>query len=129
MRAFGLELRKVKHLRTQELYKDVDKVLDRYKIPANGVSQQVQEHAIGHALHKMLSVKSSFDVCCIRDCSDIAQIVISSERLKVYSSIHCMNWSDMTEEFRVMIVSMVLDDFRSILSPQEEEEIQSIIIQ
>lgn len=128
MRAFGLELRKIKHYKTENLYEDVDRVLKSYNTPKGGVSHDVQTQSIAHSLQKMLSTQKHFDICTIKECAEMAQIVISVERLRVYKPLHCMDWSEMTDEFRQIIVAMVLDDFRPVLSPQEENDIQSIVI-
>lgn len=129
MKAFGLELRSVRSVSCKNLYEDVDKVLGKANIVSSGgVSKELQTDAIGHSLHKMMNVKNYFDICTVDKCADIAQVVISKERNDIYKSIHCMNWNDMTDDFRLKIIAMVLDDFRSVLSPEEEENIRTIKI-
>lgn len=39
--------------------------------------------------------------------------------MKVYQTQHCIDWSEMTNEFRQMLVAMVLDDFRCVLNPSD----------
>lgn len=117
LQKLGLEIRKVGS--TSNLYRDVDLILQNHHVPSGGVSSNVQVASVAHSLQRMLNTKSSFDVCCIRDCAEICQIVIPADRLAVYRSIHCMNWSEMLPDFRQMITAMVLDDFRQILNPTE----------
>jgi hypothetical protein len=128
MRKFGFELRKINSLTTKDLYEDIDRILSDNEIPTGGVTAEVQTDAIGHSLHKMFNSKSSFNVCTVRECAEISQIIISKERMDIYITIHCMDWSEMVENFRQQIVAMILDDFRSVLSPQEEKDIQTINI-
>lgn len=117
---FGLELRKKNSVNIKSLYNDVDKVLRAYNIPQGSVSQETQISTVAHALQKMISTQNYFDVCTIERCAKICQIVIPVERQRVYSAIHCMHWSEMTEDYRKSIVAMVLDDFRTVLNPEEE---------
>jgi len=112
---FGLEIRKAGSVKN--LYRDVDIVLSTNGIPSGGVSTEVQVNTIGHALHKMLQPGATFYVCDVQKCAQIAGIHISKERLDIYSSIHCMKWSEMLPDFRQQVMAMVLDDFRSVLNP------------
>jgi hypothetical protein len=100
----------------ESLYKEVDLVLKKFEIGVS-VSQSVQTQTVAHALQKMFCSETHFDVCTIRSCAELCQIVIPKERMAVYSSIHCMRWSEMLPDYRQMIIAMVLDDFRSILNP------------
>ena len=115
MRAFGLELRKIGS--RAELFSEVDRTLNKAGIVSPGqVSADMKVGTVAHALNKMMKVESHFSVCTIRECARLCQVNISSERMNVYSSIHCMNWNDMMEDYRQTIVAMVLDDFRTVLS-------------
>jgi len=110
----GLEIRK---LDLNNLYKDVDAILSNYGIRSGEINTTVQINATVHSLQKMLSVDSYLDVCCIRDCASLCQICISSERMKVYHTQHCVYWNTMLPDFRQMLVAMILDDFRCVLNP------------
>jgi hypothetical protein len=116
LRKFGLEIRKTGDVKNR--YSDVDLVLHKAGIEKGGVSTTVQTQAIAHALQKMFSSDKHMDVCTIRECAKIAQIVISEERMEIYSSQHCTNWSEMLPDFRATLAAMILDDFRDILNPQ-----------
>ena len=118
LQKLGLEVRKLGNL--DNLYKDVDMVLRNYNVPTNGINTCVQAATVAHSLQKMLKVESHFSVCTIKNCSELCQVCIAKERMQVYSSIHCMNWNDMLPDYRQMIVAMVLDDFRSVLCPQND---------
>ncbi len=111
----GLEIRKSGSL--NNLYKDVDMVLNNYGIKTGEINVNVQVNATAHSLQKMLNTESHFSVCCIRECASLCQIVISNERMKLYQTQHCVYWKEMTSEFRQMLVAMVLDDFRCVLNP------------
>lgn len=112
----GLEIRKLGNL--NNLYKDVDMVLSNYNVPVNGINATIQAATVAHSLQKMLQTQNYFDICCVRNCAELCQICIDKERMKVYQSIHCINWNEMLPDYRQMIVAMVLDDFRSVLNPQ-----------
>lgn len=115
MKKFGLEIRKANTI--GGLYEDIDKVL--VNVPVGSVSKEIQTQAITHALQKMIKVQNYFDVCTIDACIKIGQVHISSERRDIYHSQHCISWNEMTDEFRTLLVAMVLDDFRNILNPQQ----------
>ncbi len=115
LQKFGLEIRKIGSL--QNLYKDVDNVLANYKIPPNSINTGVQSLTVAHSLQKMMNVDSHISVCTIKDCAILCGLVIPKERMLVYSAVHCMHWNEMTPEYRQVITSMILDDFRSILDP------------
>lgn len=112
MKAFGIEIRKYGSVAS--LYQEVDKSLGSLK--PGEVDKQTQIMTVAHALQKMISIQNYFSVSTVRDCAEVCQIVISKERLSVYSSIHCMNWNEMLPEYRQRIVAMVLDDFITVLN-------------
>lgn len=111
----GLEIRKIGSL--NNLYKDIDRVLNNYSIKHGEVNANVQALAVAHSLQKMLSVDKYCDVCCIKECAKMCQICISCERMQIYQTQHCIYWKDMLPDFRQMLFAMILDDFRSILNP------------
>ena len=111
----GLEIRKLGSL--NNLYKDVDIVLSNYGIKSGEINANVQSNAVAHSLQNMLKPERYFSFCCIRDCAALCQIRISAERIKLYETQHCISWSEMTNEFRQMLVAIILDDFRSVLNP------------
>lgn len=113
----GLEIRKLGSL--NNLYKDVDMVLTNYGIKTGEINTTVQVNATAHSLQKMLSVDKYCDVCCIKECASLCQVCISAERMKVYSTQHCVYWKEMMPDFRQMLVAMILDDFRRVLNPSD----------
>ena len=113
----GLEIRKLGSL--NNLYKDVDTVLSNYGIKSGEINTTVQVNATAHSLQKMLSVDKYLDVCCIKECASLCHVCISAERMKVYQTQHCVYWSQMTNDFRQMLVAMILDDFRCVLNPSD----------
>jgi hypothetical protein len=117
MQAFGIEIRKSNSL--GNLYQDVDRTLANSGIlPGQAISKNVQVQAVAHALQKMIRVENYFSVCTIDSCIDVAQIHVPKERYSVYRTAHCINWNDMTPDYRQILIAMVLDDFRSILCTQ-----------
>lgn len=118
----GLEIRKIGSL--SGLYRDIDQVLKSHKILSGEINATVQVNATAHALQRMLSTTKYCDITTINECADLCQIVISKERLKVYRTMHCVHWNEMTDEFRQMLVAMILDDFRCVLNPVEIDAIQ-----
>lgn len=110
---FGIEIRKAG--RTDNLFRDVDMVLRNAGIPSKGVSKETQRATVAHALHRMIKPNHWLDVCCIRDCVDVCQVCVSSERMAIYRASHCIHWNDMDPDFRTTLIAMVLDDFREVL--------------
>lgn len=115
----GLEIRKKNTI--GNLYADVDKTLLANGLKNGEVSVGLQSQAVAHSLQKMMKPNSHFSICTIRECMEVSKIVIPQERIDVYHSIHCVHWSEMLPEFRQMIIAMILDDFRAILNPNNEE--------
>lgn len=115
-RLFGLEVRRTGNISSENLYKDVDTVLNKYNIPSKGVTKDLQIQAIAHSLQEMLQPNKHFSICTIDKCIKICKVHISAERYNIYSSMHCVNWRDMTEDFRMSLTAMILDDFREVLS-------------
>lgn len=113
MNAFGIEIRRTGQV--SGFFSEVDNVLSRYGIPQGGVNADVQRTAVAHALQRMLQADHWFDVSCVRDCQKVCQVVISAERMAIYSTAHCMHWSAMLPDYRNQLLAMVLDDFRSVL--------------
>lgn len=116
LQKFGIEIRKIGN--TENLYKDVDAVLKNYNIPKGSVNTDIQVQTIAHALQKMLKTDRHFSICTVRECVKISQIIISEERMNIYSAAHCLNWNEMLPDYRNMLVAMLLDDFRTILNPE-----------
>lgn len=119
MKAFGIEIRRTGQI--NDLYSDVDACLNKFNIETKQVSKEVQTLSIAHSLQKMISVQNYFCVCTVKTCSEISQIQISKERMDIYQSQHCVHYSEMTPEFRQVLIAMVLDDFRPILNPTNNE--------
>lgn len=115
LQRLGIEVRKVGNL--NNLYNDVDLVLKNYSIPPKTTSGVVQANAVAHSLQKMLQSDNYFSVSTIQHCASLCQIFISYERMQLYQTQHCMQWNEMTEDFRQQLVAMVLDDFRGVLNP------------
>ena len=121
MKAFGLELRRSNTL--VGLYEEVDNTLAKFNVQKGGVSSTMARDTVAHALQKMIK-GSHLSICTVDRISSVCGVIIPAERRNVYSSIHCMNWNEMTPEYRQEIVAMLLDDFRSVLMPEEITEIQ-----
>ena len=114
IKSVNIEIRKIGN--TKSLYEEVDRILGKNDINYQQVSDTDKYLTIAHAIQKMLNVESYFDVTTIRNCSQVANIIIQEERMHVYRTIHCIYWSQMTPEFRTRVIAMVLDDFRTVLN-------------
>jgi len=110
VRTLGIELRKIGSIAA--IYNDVDAVL------ANTDNHMIAQQTTAHALNKMLKPSAHMSVCTIRECAKVAHVCIPAENMNVYSSVHCMDWNEMTPEFRQLLVAMILNDFRGILDTQ-----------
>lgn len=110
---FGIEIRKIGTVTA--LYEDVDKILQNHDV-------NVKRQTVAHALQKMLKPGNWLNVCSIKECAKVANVYIEQERMDIYRAVHCVNWNEMTDEYRQLIMAMVLDDFRCVLNPKEEIE-------
>lgn len=119
MKKFGYELRKIGNVKA--LYDDVDMILSKHEInPQDHISKMVQTQTASHMLHKMFKPDRWVDVCNIKTCASLCCICIKEERMEVYNIAHCMHWSEMTEDYRELLMAMIMDDFRCILNVTEE---------
>jgi hypothetical protein len=114
---FGIEIRRKGDITS--LYKDVNTTLQRAGVLGGIIPEHIQATSVAHSIQKMLS-SPRFDICTIRDCSKLVGLVIPSERMSLYSTQHCIDWSEMLPEFREVMVAMVLDDFKAVLNPEKE---------
>lgn len=123
LKKLGIEIRKIGD--SKAFYRDVDSVLAAGGIKTGEITFDIQASAAAHSLQKMFT-SSYFDVCTIRNCSDLCGIIISKERMLVYQTQHCIHWNEMLPEFRQQIMAMVMDDFRPIFGEIPEEAITDI---
>lgn len=117
---FGLEIRRKGNI--ANLYSDVDTVLARAGVMKGQVPAHIQASSVAHALQKMLA-GNYFDICTVNKCAEVVGLHIPSERKRVYDAQHCVHWSDMLPEFREVVVAMLLDDFREVLTFDNAKEV------
>jgi len=60
------------------------------------------------ALRKMFGNSGHFDICTIRTCCDILNVIPDQEIINSMSAVHCIDYSEMTEEFRSWLFSETL---------------------
>lgn len=111
MEIFNIQIRKVGNF--SSLYKEIDGLLAKNKIISGEVGRSIQQQAVAHSLQNMFKEKY-FNVVTVQDCASLANIKISSQRKDVYRSQHCINWGDMTTDFKEVLIAMVMDDFREL---------------
>lgn len=101
------------------MFDDVDRVLRQYGMEEEPVSRKVRVKTVAHALNRMMKMDKWMDVTTIKSSAEICNICIPKERMRIYKTIHCVHWNEMEKEYRTMIIAMVLDDFREILTSTE----------
>lgn len=116
MKGFGLELRKTTGVSAKSLFADVDRILAASGVTPGSVGGKVQQQAVAHSLQNMMKPDKYFDVCTVRNCANVCGVVVSRERMDVYSSQHCIHWNEMLPDFRATLCAMILDDFREVLT-------------
>lgn len=121
----GLEIRKINKIDFNSLYRDVDTVLQKANITKLSVGNDIKKQTLLHGMNKMFQPSGFLDICDIRKWSEMLGVCIQKERVEIYSSLHCIHWNDMEEDYRKNIIAMIFDDFRAVLNP---EEINAIII-
>lgn len=112
MQIFNLELRKIGD--SDSLLKEVDSILLSHGMVSGQVSIKVANETAAHSLQKMFKKDQYFDVCTVKNCASATAINISSARQAIYSAAHCIRWGDMTDDYKQILIAMVMDDFRSI---------------
>ena len=69
------------------------------------VNDVVQQQAVAHALQNMFKPSGYLNICCIKECAELCGIYIESKRLQLYTTQHCISWSDMIPEFRQTVIA------------------------
>lgn len=93
----------------EDLYKEVDIVL--------GNAKDIETKVLACGLKNMFAPNKHLDVCFIRQASELFGIHIDKKRMLIYGQLHCIDWSAMEEDVRSTVMSLILDDFRTILNP------------
>jgi len=119
MEIFSLQIRKSGNYDT--IYQDVDKILAKSQVVSGGISKEFKKQSVAYALRKMINNKNYFDVSIVREACEASGIHISTERVNLYRLAHCMNWGDMTDDYRQTLIAMIMDDFRSLFINKETE--------
>lgn len=104
------------------LYDEVDILIDKFMISGGNVPPNLKIEAVISSLKKMFS-KEFFDICVIKDCSELLGLKLSEQRIIFYRTQHCVYWKDMDPKFRDALIAMIFDDFRSKLNLSEDKKI------
>jgi hypothetical protein len=114
---FGIELRRKGSI--TNLYGDITSVLAKAGVNGSIIPVEIQTASVAHSLQKMFA-STYFNICVVNDCAKLVKLRIPQERLNVYQTQHCVNWSEMLPEYKQVLVAMVLDDFREVLNPVKD---------
>lgn len=96
-----------------------DTVLSKYGMQPWETNNLAKKAWAITALQKMINRDRHFSVCTITDVCELCEIHLSTDRRNYYSSIHCTDWGEMTQDVKEMTVAMILDDFRKVLMYEE----------
>ncbi len=118
---FNFQIRKLDNF--DSVYKDVDRILAKHDIVSGGVSKKITTQGVAHSLQEMIKNKGYFDICTVKKAAELASIHLSSERNKLYSVAHCINWGDMTDDYKQCLIAMVMDDFRELFLSTDSKDI------
>ena len=118
------ELRLVNPKDPKFILESIDKFLAEKNITQGRVTYDVAKQTAAYVLQKMLTSRH-FSVCAIRECAEVLKLRISSERMRVYNAIHCVNYGDMEDDYRQTLIAMVIDDFRELLTKNNIYEVES----
>jgi hypothetical protein len=97
----------------QAVLSSVDSYLKERKIEKGQVPFDVSVMAVATSIQEMIQEKSYFCVCTIRNARNLLKINISTQRMDYYEVLHCVDWSEMTEQVRQDTIAMVLELFLS----------------
>ena len=117
MQLLGLQIHKQGDF--SAIYQGVDSILKKNNIVSGEVSKKAAIQGVSHSLQKMIKHERHFSVCTIDSCCDVASIKLSRQRRDFYSNAHCLNWGDMTEEYKQTLIAMIMDDFRTLFLEDE----------
>lgn len=110
LQRLGIDIRKIGS--TKNLMSDVDLILKSNGMERRTVDPFLALDAIRHALHQMMKPDNFFSVCVMDKAIAVLKIHITSERMNIYRSVHCVHWNNMLESFRTTLIAMILDDLR-----------------
>ena len=94
----------------QALLKATDAVIKRYG--EHDVPDKIKGQATLSALKSMFS-KNHFSVCGLRDMAKLNGASISAEHDDLFSTLHCVDFADMTAETREYLFAICINYFRS----------------
>ncbi len=106
----------------KSLYDEVDNLLDRYGITKNSIPPEVKITALVGSLKKLFN-KKYFDICMLKECLMLFDLKITDERMNIYRTQHCIDWGEMEEDFKNIMIAMILDDFRQVLNKKETKQL------
>lgn len=118
LQKLGIEIRKIGDIKG--LYAEVDLTLGKMGIRPLSIGIDMQKYTVAHSLQHMIGHSTHFSICTITSCAKLCGIIIPRERDLLYSAAHCMDWNEMIPEYRQGLVAMILDDFRCVLNPSEQ---------
>ena len=91
------------------LLKATDSFLKKYS--KDDVPENIKGQAILSNLKHNFS-KSYFSICEIEDMAKMCDLRISSEKMSLFNTLHCVNFNEMTEETRSYLFASLVDIFR-----------------
>jgi len=117
MKIFGLTIYKKENFIS--FYKHVDSILEKNKLVSGEVNKNIEKQAVAHALQNMMQHQNFFSICTIRTACRVAGVQLSSKREAIYEAAHCINWGDMTKDYKNCLIAMIMDDFRELFLEKE----------
>jgi hypothetical protein len=93
----------------QALLKMTDGVLDKWG--KDGIPDKFIGQATLSALKSMFE-SGHFSVCKIKEVAKLNNVEIDSETDSYFSTLHCVNFADMTQETREFLFAKCVDLFR-----------------
>jgi len=93
------------------LLKATDSILKKYK--TNGeIPESIQGQITISVLKNISERNDYFSVSYINRLAKLQGVHISKERMDMFDSLHCVSYSDMTQETREYLMACIVDSFR-----------------
>jgi len=98
----------------KKLLGHVDKVLEKHGYEGYGTPQKIKVDASLSAIKK-LNRQRFFSVCAVESLYELYNLHIPTENKKLFQTLHCVDWADMTKDTIEYVNAIILKDLSKSL--------------
>lgn len=99
----------IKNANIAALLDGADKVLQKFG--KHGVPENIKGQATLSSM-KRFSTGTFFDVCTVRELAKLNGVIIDTEHMELFSTLHCVHWSDIHPQTREYVQALLIDYFK-----------------